>query len=111
MKKNNELETSLINEETKDDLKNFDTILTQLIDKIDKVSIKNALQNKVIINRITGDTVECITINKVAHCVCTQLENSRYIEEKLNEVLGRNIAIRFQFEKKEDYFAKKLENI
>lgn len=111
MEENNELETSLIKEETKEDLKSFDTMLTQLLQKIDKISIKNSLQNKLIINRITWETVEFITISKVAQLIFTKMENMRYIEEKLSEVIGKNVAIKVAFENKEDYFAKKLENI
>lgn len=111
MEENNELETSLIKEETKEDLKSFDTMLIQLLQKIDKISIKNSLQNKLIINRITWETVEFITISKVAQLIFTKMENMRYIEEKLSEVIGKNVAIKVTFENKEDYFAKKLENI
>lgn len=89
----------------------FEKILEQLMEKIDKVSIKNSLQNKLIINRITGETVEFITISKVAQLIFTKMENMRYIEEKLSEVIGKNVAIKVAFENKEDYFAKKLENI
>jgi len=89
----------------------FEKILEQLMEKIDKISIKNSLQNKLIINRITWETVEFITISKVAQLIFTKMENMRYIEEKLSEVLGKNVAIKVAFENKEDYFAKKLENI
>ena len=86
----------------------FEKILEQLMEKIDKISIKNSLQNKLIINRITWETVEFITISKVAQLIFTKMENIRYIEEKLSEVLGKNVAIKVAFENKEDYFAKKL---
>ena len=89
----------------------FEKILEQLMEKIDKISIKNSLQNKLIINRITWETVEFITISKVAQLIFTKMENMRYIEEKLSEVLGKNVAIKVAFKNKEDYFAKKLENI
>lgn len=89
----------------------FEKILEQLMEKIDKISIKNSLQNKLIVNRITWETVEFITISKVAQLIFTKMENMRYIEEKLSEVIGKNVAIKVAFENKEDYFAKKLENI
>ena len=89
----------------------FEKILEQLMKKIDKLSIKNSLQNKLIINRITGETVEFITISKVAQLIFTKMENMRYVEEKLSEVIGKNIAIKISFENKENYFTKKLENI
>ena len=86
----------------------FDDILKQLIDKIEKISIKNSLKDKLIINRITGDTIEFITISKVAQLVFSNMDNMRYIEEKISEVLGRNVMIKVQFENKEDYFTRKL---
>ncbi len=86
----------------------FNEILEQLMEKIEKISIKNALQDKLIINRITSDTVELITINKVAHLIFSNMENMRHIEDTLSEVLGRSIRIKINFENKEDYFARKL---
>ncbi len=86
----------------------FDDILNQLIDKIEKLSIKNSLRDKLIINRITGDTIEFITISKVAQLVFSNMDNMKYIEEKISEVLGRNVMIKVQFENKEDYFTRKL---
>ncbi len=91
--------------------KTFDTILTQLLQKIEKTSIKNALNNKLIINRITGDTIEIITISKVAQLLFGNIENMRYIEEKMSEVLGKPTIIKVIFENKEDYFTRKLESI
>jgi secreted Zn-dependent insulinase-like peptidase len=89
----------------------FEKILEQLINKIDKISIKNSLQNKLIINRITEGTVEFITISKVAQLIFKKIENMRYIEEKLSDILGHNVAIKVTFQNKEDYFTNKLENI
>lgn len=89
----------------------FDDILNQFIEKIEKLSIKNSLKDKLIINRITGDTIEFITISKVAQLVFSNMDNMRYIEEKIGEVLGRPVVIKVQFENKEEYFARKLESI
>lgn len=89
----------------------FDDILNQFIEKIDKISIKNSLKDKLIINRITGDTIEFITISKVAQLIFSNIENMRYIENKISEVLNRSVGIKVQFENKEEYFARKLESI
>ena len=89
----------------------FDDILDQFIEKIEKISIKNALKDKLIINRITGDTIEFITISKVAQLVFSNMDNMRYIEEKISEVLGKPVVVKMQFENKEEYFTRKLENI
>ena len=89
----------------------FEEILAQLIEKIDKLSIKNSLKDSLIINRITSDAVEFITISKVAQLIFNNKENMRYIEDKLAEVMGKRMAIHVTFENKDTYFARKLENI
>lgn len=38
---------------TKEDERNFNDILDEFIEKIEKLSIKNGLKDKLIINRIT----------------------------------------------------------
>lgn len=89
----------------------FETILAQLIEKIDKLSIKNSLKDSLVINRITSDAVEFITISKVAQLIFSNQDNMRYIENKLAEVMGKQMVINVTFENKESYFARKLENI
>ena len=88
----------------------FDEILHQLIEKIDKPSIKNSLKDSLVINRITSDTVYIITISKVAQLIFSNNENKRYIEDKLSEVLDNQVNINLTFENKESYFARKLES-
>lgn len=89
----------------------FEDIITQLIEKIDKPSIKNSLKDSLVINKITSDGVYFITISKVAQLIFSNKENMRYIEEKLGEVMGKSLAIHLIFENKESYFARKLENL
>jgi hypothetical protein len=90
--------------------KTFEDILVQLIEKIDKQSIKNSLKDSLVINKITSDGVYLITISKVAQLIFSNKENMRYIEEKLSEVMEKPIAIHVTFENKESYFERKLEN-
>lgn len=86
----------------------FEKILIQLIEKIDKTSIKNSLKDSLIINKITNDGIHIITISKVAQLIFSNKENMRYIEEKMNEVMGKQTAIHITFENKENYFIRKL---
>ena len=86
----------------------FDTIITQLLEKIDKLSIKNSLKDTIMINRITSEGVHFITISKVAQLMFSNQENMKYIESKLSEVMGKPIAIQVTFENKEAYFIRKL---
>lgn len=89
----------------------FEELLTKLIEKIDKPSIRNSLKDSLIINRITSDAVEFITISKVAQLIFANKDNLRYIEDKLSEVMERQVAIHVTFENKDSYFARKLESI
>lgn len=86
----------------------FEKIIENLIEKIETPSIKNSLKDKLIINKITSDGIYFITISKVAQLIFSNKENMRYIEEKLQEVMERPMAIHIAFENKESYFAKKL---
>ncbi len=86
----------------------FNDILTQLIEKIEKPSIKNSLKDSLIINKITSEGVYFITISKVAQLIFSNKENMRYIEEKLSEVMEKSVAIHVTFENKENYFNRKL---
>ena len=97
------------NEQTMEE--GFTNIITKLLDKIDKVSIKNSLKDSLILNRITSDGVYFITISKMTELVFKNQEHMRYIEDKLNEVIGRPVAIHVTFENKDSYFTRKLENI
>ena len=86
----------------------FTDILTNLIEKIEKPSIKNSLKDSLIINKITRQGVYFITISKVAQLIFSNKENMRYIEEKLSEVMEKSVAIHVTFENKENYFNRKL---
>ena len=86
----------------------FDQIIENLIEKIETPSIKNSLKDKLIINKITSDGIYFITISKVAQLIFNNKENIRYIEEKLQEIMERPMAIHVSFENKESYFARKL---
>ncbi len=86
----------------------FEDIVVQLIEKINKPSIKNSLKDSIIIDKITSEVVYIITISKVAQLIFSNKENMRYIEDKLSEVLGNQININVTFENKENYFMRKL---
>jgi len=86
----------------------FEDLLTKLIEKIDKPSIRNSLKDSLIINKITNEGIYLITISKVAQLIFSNKENMRYIEEKMSEVMGKAVAIHLTFENKESYFNRKL---
>ena len=87
----------------------FEDIIAKLIEKIDRLSIKNSLKDSIIIDKITSEVVYIITINKVAQLIFSNKEHMRYIEDKLSEVLGNPVNIQVTFENKDSYFARKIE--
>ena len=89
----------------------FEDIVVQLIEKINKPSIKNSLRDSIIIDKITSEVVYIITISKVAQLIFSNKENMRYIEDRLSEILWNQVNIKLTFENKDSYFARKLENI
>ncbi|MEI6118507.1 MAG: hypothetical protein WCP92_04705 [bacterium] len=98
-------------EKMEENEKTFENILVQLIEKIEKPSIKNSLKDTLIINKITSDGVYIITISKVAQLIFNNNENMKHIEAKLSEVMEKPVMIHIAFENKESYFARKLEKI
>ncbi|HBB03584.1 TPA: hypothetical protein DCZ39_01595 [Patescibacteria group bacterium] len=97
--------------EVVEDLGEFENIITKLLEKIEIPSIKNSLNDRLIINKITSEGVYIITISKVAQLIFNNQEHRKYIEEKLGEVMEKSIAIHLTFENKENYFARKLEGL
>ncbi len=100
-----------MDENIKNTEQTFEQIIEQLIEKIDKISIKNALKNSLIINKLTSELVYVITISKVAQLIFSNTENKRYIEEKLSEVMGKQVVTHITFENKESYFLRKMEGL
>lgn len=93
---------------TTTDQDGFADILAQVIERIDKPSIKNSLKDSIAINRITSEGIDIVTISKVAQLIFANNENMKYVEDIFSQVIGRSVAIHVVFENKETYFKKKL---
>lgn len=85
-----------------------ENILAQVMERIEKPSIKNSLKDSITINRITNEGIDIVTISKVAQLIFDNKENMQYIENIFSQVIGKPIAIHVSFENKETYFKKKL---
>ncbi|MFA5747654.1 MAG: DNA polymerase III subunit gamma/tau [Candidatus Absconditabacterales bacterium] len=102
-----ELSTS---NDDKDSLTHNDNsdLLNQLINKIDQKSLQDHLKGHIIIDKIDGNEINIITINKMTELFLKKRENISLIENILTEILGKQIHINLSFEHKETYFARKL---
>lgn len=83
-------------------------ILAQLIQKIDSKSLQQSLQNSVSIKEIGVDKVVFIVIDTLSKMTIEKESNRKLIEEKLSEILGKNVYLELEFQDKKDYFASQL---
>jgi hypothetical protein len=79
-----------------------------LLAKVDKPSLQRNLGEHIIIDSVEDNKVHIVVINKLTHTVLEKRENLEYIEKILSEILSKPITVKVSFEKKEEYFAKKL---
>jgi len=83
-------------------------LLAQLLARVDKPSLQKNLGEHIIIDSVEDDKVHIIVINKLTHTLLEKRENLEYLEKILSEVLNKPITLKVSFEKKEDYFWRKL---
>ncbi|PJA48240.1 MAG: DNA polymerase III, subunit gamma and tau [candidate division SR1 bacterium CG_4_9_14_3_um_filter_40_9] len=83
-------------------------LLAQLLARVDKPSLQKNLGEHIIIDSVEDDKVHIIVINKLTHTLLEKRENLEYLEKILSEVLNKPITLKVSFEKKEDYFGRKL---
>lgn len=83
-------------------------LLGKLLAKVDKPSLKTQLTSQIVIDDIVEDHVKIIVINSMTKMLLDKQENLEYIEWLFTEILEKPIKIELTFEKKEDYFARKL---
>jgi len=86
----------------------YDAIKTQLMDRIDKKTIKWLLAKSAIIKNIDDSHVEMLVINKMAELTLSKDETTQLLEKILSDVIGKNIKLSISYIKKEDYFASLL---
>jgi len=83
-------------------------LLAQLLARVDKPSLQKNLGEHIIIDSVEDDKVHIIVINKLTHTLLEKRENLEYLEKILSEVLNKPITLKVSFEKKEEYFWRKL---
>ena len=70
--------------------------------------MQSNLKDQAIIEKIEGNQIFLIVITKIAEMLLNNEENKKQIEWFLTEELWVPVQLVVSFEKKEDYFARKM---
>lgn len=87
---------------------NYPEIRQDVIANLGKPTVQSNLKDQTLIEKIENNEVEVIVISKIAEMLINNAENKKLIEEELSKKLGWPIILKITFEKKEDYFARKM---
>ena len=87
---------------------NYPEIWQEVIANLGKPTVQSNLKDQALIEKIENNEVEVIVISKIAEMLINNAENKKLIEEELRKKLGWPIILKITFEKKEDYFARKM---
>lgn len=79
-----------------------------VISKLQKPTVQSNLKDQAIIEKIEGNQIFLIVITKIAEMLLNNEENKKQIEWFLTEELWVPVQLVVSFEKKEDYFARKM---
>lgn len=95
-------------EEIHESTTDTDTLLKNVLDKLEPGSFRDNLHNQIIIDEVGETKVKIIAINKISEMGLKKPENITHIQKIFSEILGRDVSIEVKFENKENYFARKL---
>ncbi len=96
--------------EPKEDNINLMNLMSQLIAKCDKISIRAILKKYASIEWYDWKNIEMIIINKVQYKLLTQESNLKYLENLLRDILWKDdISLHIQYMSKEDFLKRKLQ--
>ncbi|NOZ44349.1 MAG: hypothetical protein GXP45_04365 [bacterium] len=87
---------------------NPDELLQKLIDSLAKTSLKKALKDHIIIDKVEKKQVYLIAISKMTKMLLQKAEIQKEIEDALSQILGETYHIQVEYEDKESYFARQL---
>jgi len=83
-------------------------LLQRLLAKIDKSSLKASLSEHIIIDRVENWIVYIVVINKMTDLILKKEDIVMYVEWLFSELLGEEVKMSMEFQKKDEYFASKL---
>lgn len=97
-------ETQTASVETPD----FKTLWNAVVAKIPKPTVQSNLKEQAIIENKEGNQIFITVITPIADMLIKNEENKKQIEQLLSQELGEAVIIQSNYEKKEDYFARKM---
>lgn len=80
----------------------------KVIAKLQKPTVQSKLKDQAIIEKIEGNQISLIVITKIAEMLLNNEENKKQIEAFLAEEIWSPVQLQVIFEKKEEYFARKM---
>jgi len=87
---------------------NIADLTENLINQIDKPSLKAQLSEHMIIEGLEHNVVQIVVINKMTEMLIKKVDTVIYIEKIISDILGTDTKIQITYVKKDDYFANKL---
>lgn len=86
-----------------------ETLLMQLIDRIDKTMIKSILKKSTIVGRVTDELVELIITSEQYCSMINGSETRALLETEVSDILKRPVRIVCTYKSKEDYLQQALQ--
>lgn len=86
----------------------FKTLWNKVISQLSKPTTQSNLKDQAIIEKKEGNQIFITVITPIADMLIKNEENKKQIEQLLSHELGESVIIQSNYEKKEDYFARKM---
>lgn len=86
----------------------FKTLWNKVIGQLSKPTVQSNLKDQAIIEKKEGNLIFVTVITPIADMLIKNEENKKQIELFLSQELGESVFIQSNYEKKEDYFARKM---
>lgn len=86
----------------------FKTLWNKVISQLSKPTTQSNLKDQAIIEKKEGNQIFITVITPIADMLIKNEENKKQIEQLLSQELGESVIIQSNYEKKEDYFARKM---
>ncbi len=86
----------------------FKALWTKVISQLSRPTVQSNLKDQAIIEKKEGNQIFITVITSIADMLIKNEENKKQIEQLLSQELGEAVIIQSNYEKKEDYFARKM---
>lgn len=86
----------------------FEWLMAQLIDQVDKVMIKSILKKSVIVDGLEDDVLSMIIINEQYYSTLNKQEIIVYLQDILWGIRGRDTKLKLAYMNKEAYLQRQL---